>query len=87
MAVLMTRVRVSDYDAWKPMFDSDPHGLRAKATGERVLRLAEDPDELQVIVEFETADDAAEARELLLASGALDRVTVTVPPAVAADAG
>ena len=87
MATLMTRIQISDYDAWKPMFDSDPHGVRVKSTGERVLRLAEDPDELQVIVEFETTGDADEARAKLLASGALERVTVTMPPAVAADAG
>jgi len=86
MAVLMTRVQVGDYDKWKSMFDQDPPGARAKAKGHRVFRLVEDPNEVQVVVEFETTQDAAAARENLLASGVLDRVTVTVPPTLATEA-
>ncbi|HUR84925.1 MAG TPA: hypothetical protein VMY78_06230 [Solirubrobacteraceae bacterium] len=86
MAILTTRVQVGDYDAWKPMFDTDPAGVREKSTGLRLFRLVEDPDEVLVAVEFATADDAAEAREKLLASGVLERVTVVTEPALAIEA-
>lgn len=86
MAFMLTRVRVEDYDAWKPMFDSDPPGARKAATGHRILRSAEDPNELFVQVEFANSEDAAAARERLLASGVLDRVTVQAGPTVAEEA-
>ena len=86
MATLMTRVQVGDYDAWRPMFDSDPAGVRAKSTGHRVFRLVDDPDEVLIAVEFGSTDDAAEARDMLLASGVLERVTVVTAPALAVEA-
>lgn len=86
MAFLMTRVQVGEYDAWKSMFDADSPGARAQAKGHRVYRLVEDPNEVQIVVEFETTEDAVAAREKLLASGVLDRVTVTVAPTLATEA-
>ena len=50
MAFMLTRVRVDDYEAWKPVFDADPAGARTAATGHRILRNAEDPNELFVQV-------------------------------------
>ncbi len=86
MAFVLTRVRVDDYDAWKPMFDSDPPGARKAATGHRILRSVEEPNELFVQVEFASSDDADAARERLLASGVLDRVTVQAGPTVVEEA-
>jgi hypothetical protein len=86
MALLLTRIRVDDYDAWKPMFDSDPPGARTRAKGHRILRSADDPNDLFLQVEFASADDAHAARERLLASGVLERVTVKAGPAVAEEA-
>jgi len=86
MAFLMTRVQVGDYDAWKSMFDSDPPGARSGAKGHRIYRLAEDPNEVLVVVEFASQQEATAAHERLLASGVLDRVTVTGPPLVAIEA-
>jgi hypothetical protein len=86
MSFMLTRIRVEDYDAWKPIFDSDPPGARAKATGHRILRGAEDPNELFIQVEFASPEDAEAARERLLASGVLERVTLKNGPALAEEA-
>lgn len=86
MPFMLTKVQVDDYEAWKPMFDSDPPGARKAAKGHRILRSATDPNELFIQVEFASSDDAAAARERLLASGVLDRVTVKAGPTVAEEA-
>jgi hypothetical protein len=86
MSFMLTRIHVDDYDAWKPMFDSDPAGARREAKGHRILRGTEDPNELFIQVEFASAEDASAARERLLASGVLERVTVKTGPAVAEQA-
>jgi hypothetical protein len=82
MAFVLTHIHVDDYDAWKPMFDSDPPGARKEATGHRLLRNAEDPNEVFIQVEFPSSDQAEAAREQLLASGILERVTVKTGPNV-----
>ena len=86
MSFMLTRIRVEDYDAWKPIFDSDPPGAREKATGHRILRNAEDPNELFIQVEFASPGDAEAARERLLASGVLERVSLQSGPALAEEA-
>jgi len=82
MAFMLTRIQVNDYDAWKPVFDSDSPGVRKAAKGHRILRSVEDPNEVFVQVEFASSDDAKAARERLLASGVLERVTVKSGPTV-----
>jgi hypothetical protein len=86
MALLLTRIGVDDYDAWKPMFDSDPAGARKAAKGHRISRSVENPNEVFVQVEFASADEAKAARERLLSSGVLDRVTVKTEPTVTEEA-
>jgi hypothetical protein len=86
MAFMLTRIQVEDYDAWKPMFDSDPPGARTAAKRHRILRGVEEPNEVFIQVEFASVDDANAARERLLASGVLDRVTVKAGPTVAEEA-
>ena len=86
MALMLTRIHVGDYDAWKPIFDSDPPQARKAARGHRILRSLEDPNEVFVQVDFASTDDANAARERLLASGVLDRVTVKAGPTVAEEA-
>ena len=86
MAYLLTRIAVDDYEAWKPMFDEGRASVRVTATGHRILRAIDEPGELFIQVEFSTADDARRAREQLIASGALDRVTVKAGPTVAESA-
>jgi hypothetical protein len=73
MAFIVTRINVGDYDTWKPMFDKDEPGARHEAKGHRVLRGVENPNEVFVVVEFASPEEAKAGREKLLASGVLDR--------------
>jgi hypothetical protein len=86
MSFMLTRIRVEDYDAWKPMFDSDPAGARREAKAHRILRNAEDPNELFIQVEFGSPEEAGAARERLVASGVLERVDLQAGPTVAEEA-
>lgn len=73
MAYFLTRLNVGDYDAWKPNFDADGPGARASAIEHRLFRNVENPGEVFILVEFATAEDAAEGRRRLLDSGILAR--------------
>lgn len=73
MAFIVTRINVGDYETWKPMFDKDAPGARRAAKGHRVLRGVDDPNEVFVVVEFASPEDAKAGREKILASGVLDR--------------
>ena len=73
MPFIVTRINVGDYDTWKPMFDKDDPGARESAKGHRVLRGVENPNEVFVVVDFASLEDAQSGREKLLASGVLDR--------------
>lgn len=86
MAFIQTRIQVGDYDAWKPMFDKDAPGARRAAKGHRIYRNADDPNEVFVWIEFESAEDAREGRERLLASGVLDRFDDKTEPRVVEEA-
>jgi hypothetical protein len=83
MAWILGHFDVGDYDAWKPMFDSDPAGRAQTGKGHRVLRSVDNPGEVFVSVEFPSVEDAEAFKERLLASGALDRVTIKLQPTVA----
>jgi hypothetical protein len=86
VAFMLTRIQVDDYEAWKPIFDSDPPGARKAAKGHRLLRSLEEPNDVFVQVEFGSPEDARAARDRLLASGVLKRVTVKAGPTVAEEA-
>jgi hypothetical protein len=72
-AFIITRIQVGDYDTWKPMFDQDRPNAREKATTQRIFRTVDDPNHVFVFLEFDSVDDANEARGRLLESGVLDR--------------
>lgn len=72
-AFIITRIQVGDYEAWRPMFDQDRPRAREKAKVQRVFRGVEDPNHVFIVLEFESVDDAEEARTRLVASGVLDR--------------
>jgi len=55
------------------MFDQDKPQAREKAKVQRVFRVADDPNEVFIFLEFESLEDAQEARQRLLDSGVLDR--------------
>jgi hypothetical protein len=86
MAVILTRIKVGDYDAWKPLFDRDGPGARRSATGDRLFRNTDDPNEVFIQVEFDSTEDAIAARERLLGSGVLDRFSDLTGPTVAEEA-
>jgi hypothetical protein len=72
-AFIITRIQTGDYDAWRPMFDQDRPRAREKATRQRVFRSVDDPNHVFVFLEFDSLDDAKEARARLLGSGVLER--------------
>ena len=72
-AFIITRIQVGDYDAWRPMFDQDRPGAREKASVQRVFRGVDDPNHVFIFLEFDSVDDANEARLRLVESGVLDR--------------
>lgn len=86
MAFIVTRINVGDYDTWKTMFDKDDPGARRSAKGHRVLRGVENPNEVFVVVEFASAEDAEAGRERILASGVLDRFSDKDLPKVVEEA-
>ena len=72
-AFIITRIQTRDYDARRPMFDQDRPRARDKSKVQRVFRVADDPNEVFIFLEFESLEDAQEARQRLLDSGVLDR--------------
>jgi hypothetical protein len=72
-AFIITRIQTGDYDAWRPLFDEDRPRAREKTTVQRVFRSVDDPNEVFVYLEFDSAEDAQESRQRLLDSGVLDR--------------
>jgi hypothetical protein len=82
MALMLTRIEVDDYDAWKSMFDEDQSGVRKDAEGYRIARSVENPNELFIQVEFPSSEKAKSARERLLASGVLERFPGRTGPTI-----
>ncbi|MEP7335844.1 MAG: hypothetical protein ABI717_08700 [Actinomycetota bacterium] len=72
-AFIITRIQVGDYDTWRTMFDQDRLRAREKAIVQRVFRKVDDENHVFVFLEFESVDDANEARQRLEESGVLDR--------------
>ena len=72
-AFIITRIQVGDYDTWRPMFDQDLPRARESSKNQRVFRAVDDPNHVFIVLEFESVDDAQEARRRLIASGVLDR--------------
>lgn len=87
MPTMLTRIKIRDFDEWKAIFDSDAPHAREHATGWRILRGVEDPNEVFVQVEFASAELALEARRRLVESGVLERVReVVAAPTLAEEA-
>jgi hypothetical protein len=85
-AFIITRIQTGDYDGWRPMFDQDRPQAREKATSERVFRSVDDPNHVFVFLEFDSVDDANEARRRVVDSGVLDRFDDTQGPNVLQEA-
>ena len=76
-----------DFDAWKQQFDSDPLGRKQVAKGHTMMRGVENPNEIFVRIEFDSADDARAFQDKVRNSDVLQNVTVKVPPTLAEMAG
>ena len=85
MATVLTRIEVEDYDLWKRCSTRIPPA-RGRQPGVRLVRTVGDPNEVTISVEFASPEDANTAREKLLASGVLERVTVKSPPTIVEEA-
>ena len=81
-AFLFGHFDVGDYDSYKKMFDSDPAGRKQSAKGHQIYRSVDKPSEVFIGVEFDSAEEAKAFRQRLLASSALDNVTVKIEPTV-----
>jgi hypothetical protein len=71
-----------DFDAFKRQFDSDPLGRKQVAKGHTMMRGVENPNEIFLRIEFDSADEARSFREKVMSSNVLRNVTVKVPPTV-----
>jgi hypothetical protein len=69
-----------DFDAFKRQFDQDPLGRKQVAKGHTLLRGVDNPNEVFVRIEFETAEQATSFAEKVRNSTVLQNVTVKVPP-------
>lgn len=72
-----------DFDAWKKQFDSDPLGRKQVAKGHTLLRGVDNPNEIFVRIEFDSAEDAKAFAEKVRGSDVLQNVQVKVPPTAA----
>ena len=85
-AFIITRIQVGDYDTWRPMFDQDRPNAREKAKSQRVFRSMDDANLVFIHLEFDSAEDAQEARRRLSESGVLDRFEDKHGPTVVVEA-
>jgi hypothetical protein len=59
MHVLRVEHSVSDFDAWKDVFDSDPIGRRERGVRRyRILRQVDDPGYVLIDLEFDSSGEA-----------------------------
>jgi hypothetical protein len=72
-----------DFDAWKRTFDEDPLGRKQAAKGHTLLRSVDNPNEIFVRIEFDSAEEATSFRDKVRNSNVLQNLTVKVPPTVA----
>jgi hypothetical protein len=86
-AFIITRIQVGDYDSWRPMFDQDRPKAREKAKVQRVFRRVDDPNHVFIFLEFDSVEDAQEARRRLEESGVLDRFQDKHGPNVLEESG
>jgi hypothetical protein len=69
-----------DFDSWKQGFDSDPLGRKDVAKGHTVLRGIDNPNEIFIRIEFDSADEARSFQDKVRNSDVLQNINVKVPP-------
>lgn len=66
MITMRVRLRVQDYDMWREAFGKDSGGRQAHgATGYRIFRLHEDPNRVELDVDFPTPTEAEKFLEVM----------------------
>lgn len=87
--ILLLQHTVRDYDAWKPVFD-EHEDVRAQygATGHTIYRDADKPNELTILMQFESRERAEGLlRDPSLAEGMKRGGVVSEPHAIWLDGG
>jgi hypothetical protein len=83
MAFILAQFELDDYDTWKrERFDADPAGRKQAAKNHVISRAVDDPSQVFVRVEFDSTEEAQSFRDRLMESGALEGITVKIPPTV-----
>jgi heme-degrading monooxygenase HmoA len=84
MPYLLVRLKVEDYQRWKPVFDHD-HGTTRERSGSKegwILRNVEDPNELLILLEWDSVENARrfanadDLREAMQRAGVADQPDV-----------
>jgi hypothetical protein len=86
MTVALIGVFEGDYDAFKQQFDADPLDRKAVAKGHSLRRGVDNPNQIFVRIEFDSAEDAKSFGEKVRSSDVLQNVSVKVPPTVTEEA-
>jgi heme-degrading monooxygenase HmoA len=83
MPYLLVRHKVEDYQRWKPAFDEHAATQQQSgSTGRRLFRNADDPNELLILNEFDSLDNARtfgqsqELKETMQRAGVADQPDV-----------
>ena len=82
MPYILVQQSVEDYAKWKPVFDEQEDRQAAGSKGGFIFRNADDPNQITVLLEWDTLDNArafAGSDEL---KEAMQRAGVTGPPDV-----
>jgi hypothetical protein len=82
-ATLFVRHTVADYDAWRKAYD-DADSLRAKhgCSGQRVMRVPGDPNDVAATHEFPTLAQAEAFANDPALKAAMEQAGVTSPPRI-----
>ena len=84
MPYLLVRHKVEECQRWKPVFDHDHGATRARSGSKegRILRNADDPNELLILLEWDSLEnarrftDADDLREAMQRAGVADQPDV-----------
>jgi heme-degrading monooxygenase HmoA len=84
MPYLLVHHKVEEYQRWKPVFDHD-HGATSRSSGSmggRILRNPDDPNELLILLEWDSLENARrfanadDLREAMQRAGVADQPDV-----------
>jgi hypothetical protein len=83
MPYLLVRHKVEDYERWKPVFDHDHGATRARLQGRMDLAQCRGPNELIILLEWDSVENARrfanadDLREAMQRAGVADQPDVS----------